>query len=98
MLSGIAGYDGAARVLLAHHERFDGLVGYPRGLSGEEIPIEARLICVVDAYDAMTNYRSYGKILTHGEAIAEIEAGAGSQFDLSVVEAVETVLAKDGSG
>ena len=97
MLSGIAGYDGVARLILAHHERFDGL-GYPRGLSGEEIPIEARLICVVDAYDAITNYRSYGKILTHREAIAEIEAGAGSQFDLSVVEAVETVLAKDGPG
>ena len=71
-------------------------MGYPRGLSGEEIPIEARLICVVDAYDAMTNHRPYGKVLTQGEAIAEIEAGAGSQFDLSVVEAVKTVLDKGG--
>lgn len=97
MLSGIAGYDGVARVVLAHHERFDGL-GYPRGLSGEEIPIAARLICVVDAYDAMTNHRPYRKLLTHGEAIVELEAGAGSQFDLSVVEAVKTVLDKGGLG
>ena len=95
ILSGIAGYDDVARVVLAHHERFDGL-GYPRGLSGEEIPIEARLICVVDAYDAMTNHRLYGKVLTHREAIAEIEVGAGSQFDLTVVEAVKTVLDKGG--
>lgn len=97
MLSGIAGYVDVARVVLAHQERFDGL-GYPRGLSGEEIPIEARLICVVDAYDAMTNYRFYRKILTHREAIAEIKAGAGSQFDLSVVEAVKTVLGEGGLG
>ena len=97
MLSGIAGYDDVARAVLAHHERIDGR-GYPQGLSGEEIPITARLICVVDAYDAMTNYRPYGKVLTHGEAIAEIEAGAGSQFDLSVIEAVKTVLDKGGPG
>lgn len=53
---------------------------------------------MVDAYDAMTNHRPYGKVLTHGEAIAEIKAGAGSQFDLSVVEAVKTVLDKYGPG
>lgn len=53
---------------------------------------------MVDAYDAMTNHRPYGKVLTQGEAIAEIEAGAGSQFDLSVVEALKTVLNRGGPG
>jgi putative nucleotidyltransferase with HDIG domain len=91
MLSGISGLERVRAAVLAHHERFDGR-GYPAGLAGDEIPAEARLISVVDAYDAMTNDRPYRKALSHEEAITELEAGAGSQFDPFVVEAVKAVL------
>jgi putative nucleotidyltransferase with HDIG domain len=72
--------------VLAHHERYDGR-GYPAGLSGEDIPIEARIISVVDAYDAMTFDRPYGKAMKAKEALAEIERNAGTQFCPVVVRA-----------
>jgi GAF domain-containing protein len=67
-----------------HHERFDG-AGYPAGLAGRDIPLGARIIAVCDAYDAMTSDRPYRKALSHEAALAEIEAGRGSQFDPEVV-------------
>ncbi len=69
-----------AEYILSHHERWDG-TGYPRGLKGEEIPLLARILAVVDAYDAMTEDRVYRKALTVGEAIEEIRRNAGTQFD-----------------
>jgi len=72
---------------LYHHERFDGK-GYPFKLSGEQIPIEGRLIAVADAFDAMTSNRPYRKGLDPEVAIAEIQKGAGSQFDPACVEAL----------
>ena len=63
-----------------HHERFDGR-GYPDKLSGEDIPEEARIIAVADAYDAMTSHRSYREPLSQDVVRAEIEKGKGSQFD-----------------
>lgn len=63
-----------------HHERYDGK-GYPDGLSGEDIPEEARIIAVADAYDAMTSHRSYRKPLPQGVVREEIEKGMGTQFD-----------------
>ena len=63
-----------------HHERYGG-GGYPDGLKGEDIPEEARIIAVADAYDAMTSFRSYRKPLLQSEVRAEIEKGAGPQFD-----------------
>ena len=63
-----------------HHERYDG-TGYPDGISGTDIPIEARIIAVADTYDAMTSRRSYRDVLPQAEARAEIEAGIGTQFD-----------------
>ena len=63
-----------------HHERFDG-GGYPDGLSGEDIPEEARIIAVADSYDAMTSHRSYRKPLPQGVVREEIEKGKGTQFD-----------------
>ena len=69
-----------------HHERFDGK-GYPEGLSGEKIPLIARIITIADAYDAMTSQRPYRKPLTCDEAIAAIKNGSGTQFDPAVVNA-----------
>ncbi len=69
-----------AEIILSHHERYDG-TGYPKGLTGERIPVEARMIALCDAYDAMTTERPYRPAMTFGEAIEEIEAHAGSQFD-----------------
>ena len=63
-----------------HHERYDGK-GYPDGLSGEDIPEEARIIAVADAYDAMTSHRSYRKPLPQGVVREEVEKGMGTQFD-----------------
>jgi diguanylate cyclase (GGDEF)-like protein/PAS domain S-box-containing protein len=69
-----------AKDILAHHEHWDGS-GYPRGLSGEEIPYLARIISIIDAYDVMTNERPYSKAISKEEALAEINSCAGSQFD-----------------
>ena len=63
-----------------HHERFDGR-GYPEGLAGDNIPEEARIIAVADAYDAMTSKRSYRNVLSQEIVRGEIEKGKGSQFD-----------------
>jgi HD-GYP domain-containing protein (c-di-GMP phosphodiesterase class II) len=66
--------------VLFHHERWDG-GGYPAGLSGRMIPIEARILAIADAFDAMISPRPYRRALTHEHALAEVEAGAGAQFD-----------------
>ncbi len=66
--------------ILSHHERWDGK-GYPRGLVGEEIPVLARILAVVDAFDAMTNERIYSRARGKEEAAAEILRNAGTQFD-----------------
>lgn len=71
--------------VLSHHEFWDGS-GYPRGLKGEEIPLLARIIAIVDAYDVMTNKQSYKAPLSKSAALAEIESCSGSQFDPELVE------------
>jgi putative nucleotidyltransferase with HDIG domain len=68
-----------------HHERFDGK-GYPLGLSGEKLLLEARILAVTDSYDAMTSDRPYRKALSHEVAISEIEQNIGTQFDPRVAE------------
>lgn len=70
----------------SHHERYDGR-GYPVGLKGEEIPIIARIISVVDSFDAMTNARPYGKQRSREEAFEELKRCSGSQFDPVIVNA-----------
>jgi diguanylate cyclase (GGDEF)-like protein/putative nucleotidyltransferase with HDIG domain len=79
-------FDDLRAWILAHHERPDGL-GYPYGLTGEDIPIEARILAVADAYEAMTADRVYRPALGAEAARAELEAGADSQFDSEVVGA-----------
>jgi len=73
-----------------HHERYDGL-GYPNGLSGEDIPLGARLLSVADAYDALTSERPYRRKLTDERAMEVLAEGAGTQWDRKVVEALARI-------
>ena len=80
MLLRMAALREAIPYVLYHHERWDGH-GYPSGKAGEEIPIEARVLAVADAFDAMTSDRPYRRALSRAEALAEVERCAGTQFD-----------------
>ncbi|HEX8833458.1 MAG TPA: HD domain-containing phosphohydrolase, partial [Abditibacteriaceae bacterium] len=73
-------------IAISHHERWDGN-GYPHQLKGEEIPIEGRIVAVIDVFDALTHERPYKKAWSPEEAQAEIERQSGKQFDPRVVEA-----------
>ena len=74
-----------AEVAHYHHERYDG-TGYPEGLSGEEIPIEARIVAVADSYDAMNSKRIYRNALEKEKIIEELESCSGTQFDPVIAE------------
>jgi len=76
-----------ARIVRAHHERVDGS-GYPDGRGGEEVSLEARILAVADAFEAMTAKRSYKRSMEIGEAIEELRRCAGKQFDGEAVEAL----------
>jgi len=76
----IENFGNIPEIIKHHHERWDGK-GYPDGLKGEEIPLEARILAIVDAFDAMTSNRPYRTKLTVNEAINEIIKNAGKQFD-----------------
>lgn len=89
-------YLGVVRdLILSHHERWDG-TGYPRGLAGEAIPLGARILAVVDAWESMTVERPFRAARAPEEAMAELRREAGSQFDAEVVEALARVLERDG--
>ncbi len=78
----------AARPIVRHHhERWDGM-GYPDGLAGEDIPLAARIVAVADSVEAMSSRTLYRKPLTPDETVAELRAGAGSQWDAAIVELV----------
>ncbi|TEB05390.1 Cyclic di-GMP phosphodiesterase response regulator RpfG [Pelotomaculum schinkii] len=74
-----------AEAILSHHEYFNGM-GYPQGRKGEEVPLIARIMAVVDAYDAMTNNRPYKKSIGSEEALAELVKLSGTQFDPQIVD------------
>jgi HD-GYP domain-containing protein (c-di-GMP phosphodiesterase class II) len=78
-------YEDIAPFILSHHERYDGL-GYPEGKKGEEIPLEARIIAVAEAFDAMVSETSYKVPLDFDSAIQELQRNAGSQFDFWIVD------------
>ena len=77
-----------------HHERYDGK-GYPDGKAGEDIPEEARIIAVADAYDAMTSRRSYRDIMSQDDVMTEIEKGMGTQFDPAFAKAMLSIMDED---
>ena len=78
-------------VVRSSHERWDG-GGYPDGLAGEDISLAARIVCACDAFDAMTTARAYRRALSDGEALAELERHAGTQFDPQVVAVLADVV------
>ncbi len=86
ILKGIDYFTRAIEIVLYHHERWDG-TGYPVGLTGDKIPLSARIFAVVDAFDAMTTHRPYRKKMSMEAALKEIKKAAGTQFDPQVVKA-----------
>ena len=93
ILNGNLMMEGLLEGVKYHHERYDGK-GYPKGLSGKNIPIMGRIICIADAYDAMTSYRVYRHGLSEDEIIHELEINAGKQFDPELVQSF-IVLVKE---
>jgi hypothetical protein len=89
-----AGLDDIATWVRAHHERIDG-AGYPESLSQEDIPIEARILAVADAFEAMTSDRPYRSGMSRAQACEELRRCAGTQFDAAVVDAFLSTLATE---
>ena len=80
----------SAEIALSHHERWDGS-GYPAGAAGETIPLSGRIVALADVFDALTHQRPYKQAWPLEDALAEIRAGSGTQFDRRVVEAFEAL-------
>jgi HD-GYP domain-containing protein (c-di-GMP phosphodiesterase class II) len=91
----LSAFRGALPYVLYHHERWDGN-GYPTGRAGEEIPLEARVLAVADAFDAMTSDRPYRSALSRDEALAEVERCSGSQCDPEIVRIFLELSAEAG--
>lgn len=96
ILEGIEFLASAAKIIRSHHEWFNGK-GYPDGLSGENIPLESRILTVADSYDAMTSDRPYRRAFTHEQALAELYACSGSQFEPGLVVAFDKAMKKRGN-
>lgn len=91
ILEDIKQLKGVVEIIKYHHERFDG-TGYPHCLKGDEIPLNARIIAVADAYDSMVSNRSYREGLAHDEAMKRIEEQSGRQFDPQVVGIFKAII------
>ena len=92
IVKGLTGLENIASIILSHHERVDG-TGYPHGLKGDQIPMGAKIIAVVDSYSAMTEGRVYKAPRTHEEAISELENNSGKMYDPEVVKAFISIIA-----
>jgi len=84
-----------AEIVWQHHERMDGS-GYPRGLKGDEILPEARVLAVADVLESMASHRPYRAALGLDAALAELQAGCGSRYDAEVVAAVQRMVSEEG--
>lgn len=93
ILNTVAEMSDMAEYILAHHERYDGK-GYPKGLKGDEIPLEARIISIADTYDAMTSNRVYREALPINQVIEELKKNAGLQFDPKLIQIFIEKVAK----
>lgn len=91
ILEDIKQLKGVVEIIKYHHERFDGK-GYPYGIKGDEIPLNAKIISIADAYDSMVSKKSYREGLSHEEAMKMIESQSGQQFDPIVVQAFKTIV------
>lgn len=80
MIKDLPGMNDVAEAILSHHERWDGK-GYPRGIADSQIPLTARILSLVDAFDAMTHDRPYRKAMKNEKALNEILRCRGTQFD-----------------
>lgn len=87
-------FERTSLLVLHHHERIDGK-GYPAGLAGDDIPVGARIICVIDSFDAMISDRSYRKGLPVEEAVRRLRVDSDTQFDRGVVEQFIRIVARD---
>jgi len=85
IVRGIKALRAVLPIIRHHHERIDG-AGYPDGLSGDQIPLEARVMAIADAYDTMTSDRAYRRAMSQDEAIAELRRGRGVQWDASLID------------
>ena len=95
ILSSVHEFSNIARFILEHHERIDGS-GYPSGIKGDDISVQARIIAVADAYDAMISHRPYRKAMTPQEAIAELLRWSGKHFDPVIIDVfIQQVLRDD---
>lgn len=86
LLSNLDFLDSSRRIIYEHHERVDGK-GYPRGLKGDDIHFLAKIVCVADAFDAMTSNRAYRAVMSIDDALKELIANKGTQFDAEIVDA-----------
>jgi putative nucleotidyltransferase with HDIG domain len=91
IVSSIDAYPSLATTISAHQEKFDG-TGYPKGLSGKNIPLEARILGIADAYQAMTEHRYYRLARSHEEAVVELQKVKGTQFDPEVLDVFLNVV------
>jgi HD-GYP domain-containing protein (c-di-GMP phosphodiesterase class II) len=92
MLDRVGGLLGrVGEIVRSCHERWDG-TGYPDALRGEEIPLESRIVFTADAFNAMTTNRPYRNAMSQADALEELRAGAGTQFDPTVVDALCTLI------
>ena len=97
LLSSLPRFQGAAELVLSHHEAFDGS-GYPRGLGGHDIPLGARILAIADSYDSMVHPHTQRPPMPSAMAMREIERCSGSQFDPMVADALGQVLVHAAEG
>jgi HD-GYP domain-containing protein (c-di-GMP phosphodiesterase class II) len=90
------GLEEASLYALHHHESVDG-TGYPAGLKGNDIPLVSRIICVIDAFDAMISNRCYRQGLSHTEAIARLHRSSGTQFDPTILRAFVPIAEQEAA-